>query len=433
MLSELVFIHIRCCLSAIPSDLMKSTAVDENLSSMNQQFCSRENQLLQNHAVLSVHLPASPPAVFLQLHMNHLINSISWISSLWHIYTRICMTSLHLMMAYFKRFQNHHPSYPKRVIPVQLPQRTYKCHQVPAHSQNPHWRIYKEVPQLHQTFTYLSSRALDQSLCSPQTLSMSQQRFMYWEGKWYLLINNSTNILSFPCILYHFKCSHQLTNRAICSKRNPQEVFTNSGKPFASKEWYTSANKHGFKHTTSGPYYPQSKGFKEQNVDTIKRTLNTAKASNTHVPQALMMLWQTPTSHNLPSPTEVLYNCPARPHIPGQEDQVPIYLQWVCKAIIHHWQQQKKAHDSRKNAKALPDLHTSQDILYIMIKGQWLPSKISQISPEAIRYVVTYPTGATYLCIWWQFKALDFTSTDNTSPIPRQSPGNTSALHYAPQ
>ena len=47
MLSELVFPHIRCCLSAIPSDLMKSTAVDESLSSMNQQFCSRENQPLQ--------------------------------------------------------------------------------------------------------------------------------------------------------------------------------------------------------------------------------------------------------------------------------------------------------------------------------------------------------------------------------------------------
>ena len=46
-LSELAFPHIWCCLSAIPSDLMKSTAVDESLSSMNQQFCSRENQLLQ--------------------------------------------------------------------------------------------------------------------------------------------------------------------------------------------------------------------------------------------------------------------------------------------------------------------------------------------------------------------------------------------------
>ena len=47
MLSELAFPHIRCCLSATHSDLMKSTAVDESLSSMNQQFCSRENQLLQ--------------------------------------------------------------------------------------------------------------------------------------------------------------------------------------------------------------------------------------------------------------------------------------------------------------------------------------------------------------------------------------------------
>ena len=47
MFSELAFPHIRCCLSAIPSDLMKSTAVDESLSTMNQQFCSREKQLLQ--------------------------------------------------------------------------------------------------------------------------------------------------------------------------------------------------------------------------------------------------------------------------------------------------------------------------------------------------------------------------------------------------
>ena len=47
MLSKLASPHIRCCLSAIPLDLMKSTAVDESLSSMNQQFCSRENQLLQ--------------------------------------------------------------------------------------------------------------------------------------------------------------------------------------------------------------------------------------------------------------------------------------------------------------------------------------------------------------------------------------------------
>ena len=47
IIPEKLFGVLVCCLSAIPSDLMKSTAVDESLSSMNQQFCSRENQLLQ--------------------------------------------------------------------------------------------------------------------------------------------------------------------------------------------------------------------------------------------------------------------------------------------------------------------------------------------------------------------------------------------------
>ena len=56
MLSELASPHIRCCLSATPSDLMKSTVVDESLSSMNQQFCSRESQLLQTPIL---HLPNS--------------------------------------------------------------------------------------------------------------------------------------------------------------------------------------------------------------------------------------------------------------------------------------------------------------------------------------------------------------------------------------
>ena len=66
------FPHIRCCLSAIPSDLMKSTAVDESLSSMNQQFCSRENQLLQ--IVISVYWPPSTP---IDVFMNNMLDIIA--------------------------------------------------------------------------------------------------------------------------------------------------------------------------------------------------------------------------------------------------------------------------------------------------------------------------------------------------------------------
>ena len=76
MLSELAFPHIRCCLSAIPSDLMKSTAVDE----MNQQFCSRENQLLQIfHFIYYIYIAHLESCFFVDFQMS--LNSFSFSSS----------------------------------------------------------------------------------------------------------------------------------------------------------------------------------------------------------------------------------------------------------------------------------------------------------------------------------------------------------------
>ena len=58
---------------------MKSTAVDESLSSMNQQFCSRENQLLQmlqqNEKSTQQNLSCSNPKV---------LSIPRWLLSLWH-------------------------------------------------------------------------------------------------------------------------------------------------------------------------------------------------------------------------------------------------------------------------------------------------------------------------------------------------------------
>ena len=71
MLSELAFLHIRSCLSTIHSDLMKSTTVDESLSSMNQQFCSRENQLLQ---MLQQNEKSTQPTIYVVNHFTHCQN-----------------------------------------------------------------------------------------------------------------------------------------------------------------------------------------------------------------------------------------------------------------------------------------------------------------------------------------------------------------------
>ena len=111
MLSELAFPHIRCCLSAIPSDLMKSTAVDESLSSMNKQFCSRENQLLQKDIILFWVASFGIPCICLQLLLcfnlclaiiGILILGISSFLCLFNYFGRVPMVSIAFMsIVYF--------------------------------------------------------------------------------------------------------------------------------------------------------------------------------------------------------------------------------------------------------------------------------------------------------------------------------------------
>ena len=58
------------------------------------------------------------------------------------------------------------------------------------------------------------------------------------------------------------------------------------------------------------------------------------KASKIPVPQAVMKLRQTPIGPDLPRTKEILPSHPTGPHIPGQQVQVPIDLQKICKAFI---------------------------------------------------------------------------------------------------
>ena len=71
-------------------------------------------------------------------------------------------------------------------------------------------------------------------------------------------------------------------------------------------------------------------------------------------------------------------------------------------------------------------------IWYLKSQGNHLPGKVSQIGLEPWSHIVTTPTGTTYQCNQWQFKALDCTSAVNTKPIPRPSTETKkSAVHPA--
>ena len=54
----------------------------------------------------------------------------------------------------------------------------------------------------------------------------------------------------------------------------PHTVISDNGPQYDSTEMKEFASQYGFNHITTSPYYPQSNGFAERMVKTVKKLLN---------------------------------------------------------------------------------------------------------------------------------------------------------------
>ena len=61
----------------------------------------------------------------------------------------------------------------------------------------------------------------------------------------------------------------------------PDEIVSDNGPPFQSKEFAKFLSGLGIKYTTSSPGYPHSNGFIERHIQAVKNMLS--KSSNTSV------------------------------------------------------------------------------------------------------------------------------------------------------
>ena len=88
----------------------------------------------------------------------------------------------------------------------------------------------------------------------------------------------------------------------------PKQIISDNGSPFNSQEFADYLSSHGVKHTTSSPHYPQSNGFIEHHIQTVKNLLYKAMDAGTRsFQEVLSELRATKIGNDLPSPAEILH------------------------------------------------------------------------------------------------------------------------------
>ena len=87
----------------------------------------------------------------------------------------------------------------------------------------------------------------------------------------------------------------------------PKVLHSDNGPQYVSAQFADFCISWGISHKTSSLHYPQSNGFAEAWIKSVKHALQWAKYSSANPHLDLLALRATPIDTKLPSPAELLY------------------------------------------------------------------------------------------------------------------------------
>lgn len=181
----------------------------------------------------------------------------------------------------------------------------------------------------------------------------------------------------------------------------PDEVMSDNGPQFDSQEFQSFARSYSFKHITSSPRYPQSNGFIERMVQTVKKCLTKATEAGDDPYKAMLVYRTTPLDSRIPSPAELLYNRRVRstvlpPHCnktSGSADQD------IRERMLDRQLNSQSQYDNR--AGQTQDQLQVQQPVYMKLKPDdkhWTKATVvgQETTDQPRSYVVTTETGASF-------------------------------------
>ena len=170
--------------------------------------------------------------------------------------------------------------------------------------------------------------------------------YFNFDGNSYVLISDYFS--KFP-FLYRAKTSFwSLRDHLIdlfSIERYPDEIVSDNGPPFQSKEFAKFLSGLGIRHTTSSPGYPHSNGFIERHIQMVKNMLS--KCSNTRSFQEVLAdLRTTRIGTGLPSPAEILHGRNL-----AMKVQAEIDIKAICSMLQERQLKMTLSYDSSRRAK----------------------------------------------------------------------------------
>ena len=189
------------------------------------------------------------------------------------------------------------------------------------------------------------------------------------------------------------------------NKGFPKEIISDNGSPSNSQEFADYLFSHGVKHTTSSPHYPQSNGFIERHIQTVKNLLYKAMDAGTRSFQKVLSeLRATKIGNDLPSPAEILHGRSLITGEPVTVDYAKVKAVLVGRQIKDSQQYNKSHRVKSQRALVLGErcwgTGTNNEWLECYITGidkenRWCLKTLADVSEEPGH--ILGPVGLTFL------------------------------------
>ena len=140
----------------------------------------------------------------------------------------------------------------------------------------------------------------------------------HFKGDSYLLLVDYTSRYQIICKLTSMTTQHVIGHlKVIFSEYGWLDTIVSDNGPRYTTEAFTkNMQEYRVNDITSSPHYPQSNGFAEKFVQTVKSLFYKAREEGADLYKALMIYQNTPLTSNMQSPMQILQNRTARSQLP---------------------------------------------------------------------------------------------------------------------